>query len=176
LAQPNREEALATLAEGQSLMAKLLSELTEEQFTRRASIGGGAWSAKVLLGHIALVEEIAVETLDAWRLGEEPQIEQTFTAGGVDAQNAWNEKRKAAWSAERVRSQAEDVHGRLVTEIGAMSDEEWRSKAPYATGRRKRLVTELGSVLGTPKQPFGHAFAHLPDLEAYVRSARNAPA
>jgi hypothetical protein len=157
-------------------MAKLLSELTEEQFTRRATIGGGAWSAKDLLGHVAFWEGIALETLDAWRRGEEPRIEQTFTVGGVDALNAWNEKRQAAWSAERVRSQAEDVHGRLVTEIGAMSDEEWRSKAPYATERRRRLVTELGSVLGAPKQPFGHAFAHLPDLDRYVHSVRGAPA
>jgi hypothetical protein len=172
LAQPTREEALATLAGGRSQMTKLLSELTEEQFTRGATIGGGAWSAKDLLGHVAFWEGIALETLDAWRRGEEPRIEQTFTVGGVDALNAWNEKRKAAWSAEEVRSQAQDVHHRLVTEIEAMSDEEWRSKAPYATERRRKLVTELGSVLGAPKQPFGHAFAHLPDLEAYVRSLR----
>ncbi len=30
----------------------------------------------------------------------------------------------------------------------------------------------LGSVMGAPKRPFGHAFAHLPDLEAFVSFPR----
>jgi hypothetical protein len=29
-------------------------------------------------------------------------------------------------------------------------------------------VSLLGSILGAPKLPFGHAAAHLPDLEAFV--------
>jgi hypothetical protein len=102
----------------------------------------------------------------------EARIEETFTGGGVNALNAWNEKRKASWPAEQVRAQSKDVHQRLVGQIEGMDDEQWRSKATFETERRKRLVTELGSVLGAPKRPFGHAFAHLGDLEAYVQSVR----
>lgn len=169
MAQPTRAEALATLSEGHARVAALAGELSDGELSRPATIGGGQWSAKDLLGHIAFWEEVAMETLTAWRRGERPRIEQTFTTGGIDALNAWNEKRKAQWTPEQIQAQAQDVHERLVAEIEAMSDEEWRAKASYATERRRRLVTELGSVLGAPKRPFGHAFAHLPDLEAYVR-------
>jgi hypothetical protein len=172
MTQPTREQALATLADGQARMASLFGQLSDEQFARRGTIGGGEWSAKDLLGHIAFWEELALETIAAWRRGEKPRIEETFTGGGVDALNAWNEERKASWSAKEVRSEAKETHSRLVAEIEAMSDQEWQSKAPYQTERRSRLVTELGSVLGAPKRPFGHAFAHLADLEANVTSAR----
>ena len=48
--------------------------------------------------------------------------------------------------------------------------EEWEGKAFYETERRTRLGTLLCAVTGAPKRPFGHAFAHLSDLEAYVSS------
>ena len=175
MAQPSREEALATLADGHARLMELLSALSEDQLVNRGTIGGGEWSAKDLLGHIAFWEELALETLADWRRAEKGRIEEIFAGGGVDGLNAWNEERKSKWSWEEVRSQAEETHGRLVDQVGTMSDEEWRSKAPYPTERRQRLVTGLGSILGAPQRPFGHAFAHLPDLRSYVRSVgRNA--
>jgi len=32
----------------------------------------------------------------------------------------------------------------------------------------------LGSITGAPDRPFGHAWAHLADLEAYVAAAADA--
>jgi hypothetical protein len=81
VAQLGREEALATLAEGQSRVDALLSELTEDQFTRRGTIGGGEWSAKDFLGHMAFWEEIALETLASWRRGERPGSKRPSPVG-----------------------------------------------------------------------------------------------
>jgi hypothetical protein len=58
----------------------------------------------------------------------------------------------------------------MVDAIRSMSDEEWSAKASYETGRRTRLGNLLGSITGAPERPFGHAFAHLIDLESYATS------
>jgi hypothetical protein len=168
MAQPWREDALAVLEQGQNDMRSLLARLSEPQLTDPATIGGGDWSAKDLIGHIAFWEEIALVTLEAWLRGERPPIAETFTPGNTDQLNAWNQERKRAWLLERVRSDSEATHRRLISEIERMSDRDWALHRPFDGDEPEDLGTELGGVLGAPGKPFGHAFAHLPDLSAYV--------
>ena len=168
MASIGREEALATLADGQAELAQLLARLTDEQMTQPATIGGGDWSAKDLIGHTAFVEEIALATLEAWLRGERPPIAETFTPGNTDQQNAWNQERKRAWPVERIRSDSEATHRRLISEIERMTDRDWTLHRPFEGDELEDLGTELGEVLGAPGKPFGHAFAHLPDLSDYV--------
>ncbi|MBI2238645.1 MAG: maleylpyruvate isomerase N-terminal domain-containing protein [Actinobacteria bacterium] len=165
---PTRDEAIRTLDEGHRAVGDLMARLSDDDLVKPATIGGGEWSAKDLLGHLTSWEEIALASLDEWRRGERPGIEDVFRAEDVDRINAENVGRKAAVPADRVRSEAARVHRELVAAIDRMADDEWRSKAPYETERRTTLAALLGSILGAPKRPFGHAFAHLPGLEAYV--------
>jgi len=170
LPAPSREEALTILEDGQGQLQALFSRLSDDELTRPSTIGGGDWSAKDLLGHVAFVEEIALVTAEAWLRGERPPIAQTFTAGDTDAQNAWNQERKGAWPLDRVREDSDAKHERLVATLGAMTQQEWASPRPFEGDEPEQLGAELGGVLGAPGRPFGHAFAHLPDLEAYARS------
>jgi uncharacterized protein (TIGR03083 family) len=168
--QPSRQEAVRILEDGRSRLVELLAGLSGDDLIRPSTIGSGDWSAKDLIGHVAFWEELALKTMAEWRGGEKPEVEQAFASGGPDDLNAENYERKRDWPLDKVRAEAEETHRRLIREIEEMSDQEWTSKAPYETERRNRLVAELGSVLGAPKQPFGHAFAHIPDLEAYASS------
>jgi hypothetical protein len=173
MAVPSRDEAVRTLDEGRARVGELLSGLSEAELTKPATIGGGDWSAKDLIGHLAFWEELALEAIEQWRAVRTPRVETgIFAQGseGIDRANAEAVARKAEWSLEEVRSRAEDTHRTLLAEIESMSDEEWTANAFYPTERRKHLADLLGSVLGAPKQPFGHASAHIPDLEAYVGS------
>ena len=163
-------EALATLEEGQAKLDALLGRLSEKELNRPATIGGGDWSARDLIGHIAFWEEVALAVLDAWRRGATLNLAKAFAPGGTDGMNAWNQERKARWSLQRVQRDAQKTHGTLLKEMERLSEEEWRSLVSSGTARRSRLGTRLGSVLGAPKRPFGHAFAHIPDLEAFVAS------
>ena len=172
MTQPSRQEAVRILEEGQSRLDELIASLSGDDLTRPSTIGSGDWSAKDLIGHVAFWEELALKTVGEWRGGEKPEVEQVFASGGPDDLNAQNYERKRDWPLDRVREEAGETHRRLIREIEEMADEEWASKAPYVAERRNRLVTQLGSVLGAPKQPFGHAFAHIPDLEAYATSLR----
>jgi hypothetical protein len=178
MAGPTREEAVRTLEGGHARVQLLVSGVSDEDLTRLATIGGGDWSAKDLLGHLATWEELALRTLREFQGGETPWIEADdgpFSAPGtvkVDAFNARTVAEKQQQSLGEVRSGAERTHRELIDAIQAMSDEQWTAKAFYPTSsnRRQRLVTLLGSVLGAPQRPFGHAFAHVPDLEAYTSS------
>lgn len=152
-------------------MERMLEGLSEEDFIRPGTIGDGGWSAKDLVGHIASWERLALDTLAEWRRGQRPRIEDVFSRqGGVDEVNDDAVKRLAGSPAEAVRSVARQTHETLLSEIETMRDEEWRSRVFYETTRRRTLAELLGSVLGAPKQPFGHVFAHLPDLERHLRA------
>jgi hypothetical protein len=173
VAQPTREEAVRTLQEGQQQVDVLLEGLTEDQLTRARSIGGGDWSAKDLIAHLETWETFALVALGQWRRGERPWIEGTFAAPtGVDDINAVMVDQKRSLSLDDVLRDADRTHGELIEELNRMSNEEWSAAAFYETERRRHLGTLLGSVLGAPRRPFGHAFAHLPDLETYVTSLR----
>lgn len=168
MARPTQTEAIDTLRQGHDVMMPLFDALSEADATKPATIGGGEWSAKDLMGHLALWEELAIEAVEAWRDGRIPRAESIFNADDVDAINADNFARTSAQPLEQVRARAREAHQRIVALIGSLSDEEWNSKPAYETERRKRLAEMLGAVLGAPKRPFGHAFAHEADLRARV--------
>jgi hypothetical protein len=168
-----RGEARATLDQGHEALEALFARLSTEQMEEPATIGGGEWSAKDLRGHIAFWEELAAEAANAWREGRRPEAEDIFAtdAEGVHAANARNFERTRLQTVEAVNARARKAHGDVLSLVDNLSDEEWASKAPYETERRRTLGTMLGSILGAPKRPFGHAFAHVDDLRAYVESA-----
>jgi hypothetical protein len=180
VADRTREEALATLRDGQARIDELLGPLSEEELTKPATIGDGDWSAKDLIGHLSSWEELALRALKEFRAGQVPWVETPegpFSApatGKVDAFNAEAVARTRTQTLEAVRRLARNSHHELIESIERISYEEWTSRAFYETPnrRRRRLSTLLGSILAAPQQPFGHAFAHVPDLEAYVVSLR----
>lgn len=166
----SREEALSTLEEGRARVDGLLAALTDEDFERPRTMGGGDWSARDLVSHLAHWEELAQQAADDWRAGREPGIEDVFRNDRVDEVNAENDARSRDLTATQVRDRAVRAHAAIVHTIAAISDEEWSHKATYAAERRRTLGMLLASILGAPKRGFGHAFAHIPDLEGYVAS------
>jgi hypothetical protein len=164
-----REEALAALQEDQDRVDTLIGRLSDEQIGRRATLGGGDWSVRDLMGHLASWEARALEVLAAW--SEQRPFQVLIGVRGVDELNARN---VAAWRRKpstRVGPDAQAIHARLVAAIAELTDRDWRSTLTMSTGRRHRLSTVLGSTLGGPDGPFRHATAHLPDLQANVAEA-----
>lgn len=178
MADPTRVEALQTLLDGQARIDELVDRLSDEDLTRPATIGDGDWSAKDLIGHLATWEELALRSMKQFQKGQMPWVESPegpFSApatGKIDAFNAKAVSEKRAQTLEVVRRSAANIHHELIGHIAATSDAEWGSKAFYETPnrRRRKLCTLLGSILAAPQQPFGHAFAHVPDLDIYVLS------
>ena len=172
VAQPTPAEAVRTLQEGNEATGALFARLTEAQLRQAATIGDGDWSALDLMAHLEVWEALALQSLQEWRNATRPTIEEVFAKGpdGIDALNAERLQAKRGLSLDEVRIQAADTHRELIDELSHMDDEEWKSKAFYETDRRSTLGNLLGSITGASKRPFGHAFAHLPDLESYVAS------
>lgn len=163
-----REQAIATVEEGDRAISALAAKISDAALVRPATIGGGDWSAKDLLGHLSQWEEFALEAIGAWRRGEVPFVEAT--PKGVDELNADAVASKAHRTPHDIRAEARDVHDRLIAEMRSVSDEEWRSAPTFQMRDRRPLGAFIGGVLGAPQRPFGHAYAHLDDLEAFVRS------
>jgi uncharacterized protein (TIGR03083 family) len=166
---PTREQAIATLEEGRQRLDELLAKASDDDLSRPATIGGGDWSAKDLVGHIAIWEEAAIDAVFSVRRGQVPRIESVFREeGGVDRYNAETMPKLQELSLKDVRERAAAAHQTLVGMLRGMDDQEWLQPVPYRTEQRKSLAILLGSITGAPKRPFGHAFAHIPDLETFV--------
>ena len=147
-----------------------LDGIADDDLVRRGTIGGGDWSAKDLVGHVTCWEEIALEAVDATRAGRTPWV--VAAPKDADGINADAIAERADRPLDRIRSEGEEVHARLCATIEAMTDDEWRAPAAVERGREQHLWALLGAILGAPRRPFGHAFAHLDDAEAFARRAR----
>ena len=160
-------EAAAILEEGQGEVDRLTAGVPDDEAVRRHAIGGGEWSLKDLIGHLAPWEELALETISRTRAdGSITRI----ALDDVDAENARDIARKAEWPIATVRKGAAATHEQLVADLREMADDEWRTPRPVAGGGERTLGDMLGSVLGAPGRPFGHAWAHLQELKDYVSS------
>ena len=163
-----REEAVRTLQEGHTAIYDRLAKLSEEDLRRPGTIG--EWSAGDLIGHLAFWEELALQAISAWQQSQMPKAEEFFRERSVDEANAEDVARKRERSLEEVRRAADETHRELLSGLAALSNEEWRSDPPYETDAPKQLGERLGGITGAPKKPFGHAFAHLDDLDVYLSS------
>jgi DinB superfamily len=167
MTEPSPAEAAAILEEGQTAVDRLAARVPEDEAVRRNAIGGGEWSLKDLLGHLAHWEELALETIARTRAdGAITRV----ALDNVDEENAKDIARKLDWPLDRVRSEARSTHEQLLAEIRSTPEEGWNRPLPIAGGGERALGGMLGSVLGAPDRPFGHVRAHLRELEEYVSS------
>jgi hypothetical protein len=162
---PTRRRAIAILDEGHVAVRTLIAALPRRAFTK-AGLGGGTWSPKDLLGHLASWEEYALEALQAWDAGRGPAIDRIVWSSSTAAINADAVARKARLSSPEVIRRADATHADLIARLLAMSDAAWRR--PGTSRGRKAVADRLGGILGGPGGPFRHADAHLKDLRAFV--------
>lgn len=164
-ATPPQGEAVRILEEGDRAVMELVGRLTEQDLMRTSSIGGGDWSAKDLLCHLAFWGRNALEALEDWRAGGEwRRAQELAQPGGDDAMNAKAFEESRALSADAARATAVATHMELITAIAEMSLDEWTSPAGRGT-----YGSRMGGILGADG-PFRHAFAHIEDLRAFVES------
>jgi hypothetical protein len=160
------EEAVAAIDEGHREVLDRLAGIPLDQLEEPATIGGGEWSAKDLVGHLTTWEEIALATLDEWRAGERPRITATFAARGTDRLNADEVARKSGQPVSELLRRFDEVHDELCAALRGISPEEWLRLAPHATSddEDESLASVLGGVLGSEAGPFRHFAAHERDL------------
>ncbi len=165
LTLPTRRQAIRILEEGRARTDELIDRLPRGALAR-PGLGGGTWSPKDLLGHLASWEEYALDALDAWERDTRAPIDElqfTVSTGRINAQNV---ERKAGWSLAKVRRETERTHEELLRAIRSMSDPRWRR--PATPRGRRPLGARLGAILGGPAGPFRHDVAHHLSLAAFV--------
>jgi len=162
---PSRAEALRTLREQRAEVHALLERLRPRDRTR-PGVGGGDWSPKDLVSHLASWERYALDAVAAWEGGERAPIDAVLWSRSTSAINADAVAADAhlAWS--QARRRAERTHERLLSMIETMSDERWTT--PATPRARKPLGARIGSLLAGSRGPFTHDLAHLKDLRAFV--------
>jgi len=163
---PSRRDVLRVLEEGRGRIDELLDRLPKAAFVV-PGVGGGTWSPKDLIGHLASWEEYALDALAAWDRGERAPIDDLWITISTTRLNDQAVLRKAAWSLARVRRDADRTHEELLSAIEAASDTRWR--APATARGRKALGARLGSILqGSGGAAFAHDASHVRSLASFV--------
>ena len=161
-------EAVDTLARGHRQVHALLAGIPLDELEEPATIGGGEWSAKDLIGHVTTWEEIALATIEEWRAGEDPAILATFAVDGTDELNADEVARKSGTPLREQLTRFDDVLARLVAVLRDFDDGDWERAARDEREPDRPIGALLGGVLGTDGAPFDHISAHLRDLRAFA--------
>jgi hypothetical protein len=163
----SRKRAIQILEAGHAEVRGLISRLPTRALTTHG-LGGGAWSPKDLIGHLASWEEYALAALDAWDRGEGVPIDNELWAKGTSAVNVEAVRRKSKLSMREMVRRSDATHAELMERMRDMSDTRWTR--PGTSRGRKSVGQRLGGILGGPKGPFRHADAHLRDLRAFVEA------
>ena len=166
-----RDDAVRLLEDQHAELAALLAELDEDAFARRGTIGGGNWSAKDLAAHLGSWEEFSLATIDGFRRGERPTFEKLYESRTGDQINEQEVERFLHASTPDVMARFDDLHRRLTSEIGSMSEDEWAAEYLFDPDDRT-LGERIGSLLGSETGGFMHTSDHVPDLRAYVGATR----
>lgn len=161
-----RHEAIDILESGHGAIRRLTKEIPAH-WMARPGVGGGTWTPKDLLGHLCFWEEKVLEALASWDSGDRAPIDREIYTGSIAAINADGVRMRSRHTLARVVREWENVHGELVRAIRAMSDARWEN--PATPRGRKSLGHRMGQLL-VGRGPFGHADAHVRDLEMFVEA------
>jgi hypothetical protein len=166
---PTRAQALRIIEKGHQDVRDLVAQLPRRAVTT-PGLGGGEWSPKDLLGHLASWEERAVEALRSWEEGQGPAFEKDLWSKSTAWINREGVEAKAKLSTSEIVRRADTTHAELMSRIRAMSDARWRR--PGTPRARKPVGERIGGILSGPGGYFLHADAHLKDLRAFVAEHR----
>ena len=159
-----RQAAIEVLERGHASVRRLLKELPDH-WTARPGVGGGDWSPKDLVAHLTFWEERVLEALAAWERGERAPIDREIYSRSIGSINEEAVRARSRHTLAKVLRDWDNVHGELIGTIRTMPDARWEN--PATPRGRKSLEHRIGQLL-VGREPFGHAEAHVKDLEAFV--------
>lgn len=179
LASVDRQTALELLAVEHKAVRDLIDALDDEEMTRPDTIRQGLYSGqecsfKDLLAHLTTYEVYARETIDCWLRGEkhwiadamrDPARSREIHFGGIEE--------RAHLSLDAMLDEWQRESNGIEQAIAGLTDDQWRSPAPYPTQEPTDLGGVMEAVLVAPPRPmYRHLPVHVPDSEAYIRSLR----
>jgi len=160
-----RTEAIGILQIGRTQIDALIHQIPKQALTT-PGLGGGAWSPKDLVGHLASWEEHALDAVAAWERGERAPIDDLGRMLSTRAINDQNVSRKSGWSFARVHRESERTHEELIDAIRTLDQGRWT--VPVGPRGRRPLWQRLGGILSGPGGPFRHDESHVPSLADFV--------
>jgi len=167
-----KNEAIRILEAGHAALEELFSQLSDEDFSQRGTMGGGEWSAKDVAAHVGgWYERYSRVGIDAIRRGERPEFADLLAPEVMDRVNAEIVEEWLEIPAAEVRERYRNAEEGEIEAIRGLSESEWEADvppAPGSTGPRQSVGDLLGETDGAPGYPFGHAFAHVDDVRAFV--------
>jgi hypothetical protein len=183
LASVDRQKALELLAIEHKAVQDLIDSLTDGEMTRPDTIRHGLYSGqecsfKDLLAHLTTYEVYSREAIICWQQGEKHWITDAMRdpSRGREIHFGGIEDRRHCSLTEMLDEWRREATG-IESAIQALSDDQWRSTAPYPVTEATDLGGIMEAVLVAPPRPmYRHLPVHVPDADEYIRSLRKVQA
>ena len=132
----DRQQLLSKLDRAWADFEQSFAGLTDAQMLEPGVVGD--WSVKDILAHVTTWEEEALKSLPLILEGRKPP-KYSVLYGGIDAFNAQQSEMKHSLPLADILSQAETTHGRLVSFLEGVAEEQFIRDTPFR--HRLRLDT-----------------------------------
>jgi hypothetical protein len=159
-----RQAAIEVLERGHAAVRRLLKEIPDH-WTARPGVGGGDWSPKDLVAHLTFWEERVLEARAPGGPRARGPLQREIYSRSIGSINEEAVRARSRHTLAKVLRDWDNVHGELIRTIRTMPDARWEN--PATPRGRKSLEHRIGQLL-VGREPFGHAEAHVKDLEAFV--------
>lgn len=147
----NRNEILRTLQAQYAELIAALADVPAEQLTKRPLVDW--WTAKDLLGHIALWNQVALKFIREYKETGVPKPLGIQGDADVDRYNKRGVAMRRDLSLEQVRAELDATHRELVTAIEALTDADLVKPlpAPWGEGAMLERLIAVNSYQHTPE-------------------------
>ncbi len=180
IATVESKDTLRLLAIEHRAVADLISELSDEEMTRRDTIRYGLYadqecSFKDLLAHLICYEVLTVEAIDAWEKDENHWvIDAVYDArAGRDIHYGGIADRVHLSLREQI-DEYRQISAALECAIEQLQESQWRARATFPTMSNTDLGGMIESVMVMPPRPmYRHLPVHIPDCAAFIDSLRH---
>lgn len=175
-ATTDKATAQRLLAMEHTAVKELISALSDEEMTLPDTIRHGLYpnqklSFKDLLAHLTTYEAYTIEAVEAWRQGLKHWISDALDSdeGSIRVHYEGIDTRRGIPLSD-ILEQWEETQAELMRTLNNLTEEEWRSPAPYETDEPTDLGGMVEAILVQPPRPlYRHLPVHIPDEREYVR-------
>jgi hypothetical protein len=162
----SKAQATADLERLDRQYQDLLTSLSDADWERSGTIGGGDWSLRDLVGHIMSWEELALGAISAAEADRPP----SWPDGDIDEINREMVTRQGQLPLEELCQRATRTHAQLIQTISELPPATWAMPVSVGDDPPLELGALVGRVLGAEDHPFGHLTAHLGDLRSFAEA------
>jgi hypothetical protein len=146
-----RDQIVQAIKDNHTQFLAAIAGLDDDALTKRPIIEW--WTAKDLMGHMAMWEQVAIKFIAEYRQDGLPKILDMNDDNAINAYNKREATIRRDWSLTRIRAEFDTAHRDLIAAIETLSDADLARQlsAPWGKGDNLEKLIAINSYKHNPE-------------------------